>query len=93
LILFEDTHWIDPTSIELMGRIVRRVVDLPAMIIVTYWSEFTPPWLDLGHVTMLNLNYLGRSKVVDLIRKTVPPISRRRRSCSMRWRETATVVS
>jgi class 3 adenylate cyclase/predicted ATPase len=70
LVLFEDAHWIDPTSIELMNRIIRRVVDLSVMIIVTYRPEFTPPWLDLGHVTMLKLNHLGRSQVVDLIHKT-----------------------
>ena len=69
LVLFEDTHWIDPTSIELMNRLIRRVVDLPVMIIVTYRPEFIPPWLDLGHVTMLKLNHLGRSQVVDLIHK------------------------
>ena len=40
------------------------------MIIVTYRPEFNPPWLDLGHVTSLNLNQLGRSQVVDLIHKT-----------------------
>ena len=70
LVLFEDTHWFDPTSLELMDRIVRRLVDLPVMIIVTYRPEFTAPWLDLGHVTMLKLNHLGRSQVVDLIHKT-----------------------
>ena len=70
LVLFEDTHWLDPTSIELMDRIIRRVVDLPVMIIATYRPELTPPWLDLGHVTMLKLNHLGRSQVIDLIHKT-----------------------
>src|SRR5271168_19159 len=70
LVLFEDTHWFDPTSLELMDRIVRRLVDLPVMIVVTYRPEFTAPWLDLGHVTMLKLNHLGRSQVVDLICKT-----------------------
>ena len=70
LVVFEDTHWIDPTSIELMDRIIRRIVDLPVMIIVTYRPEFTPPWPDLGHVTMLKLNLLGRSQVIDFIHKT-----------------------
>jgi predicted ATPase len=53
-----------------MDRFVRRVVDLPVMIIVTYRPEFTPPWLDLGHATMMKLNHLGRTQVVDLIHKT-----------------------
>ena len=70
LVLFEDAHWIDPTSIELIDKTIRRVVDLPVMIIVTYRPEFTPPWLDLGHVTTLNLNHLERSQVVALVRNT-----------------------
>ena len=37
------------------------------MVIVTYRPEFTPPWLDFGHVTMLKLSHLGRSQVVELI--------------------------
>jgi len=60
-----------------MNRLIRRVADLPVMIVVTFRPEFTPPWLDLGHVTVLKLNLLGRSQVVDLIHnaaggKTLP---------------------
>ena len=67
LVVFEDAHWIDPTSLELMNRVIRRVADLRVMTIVTHRPEFTPPWLDLGHVTMLKLNQLGRGEVLDLI--------------------------
>jgi class 3 adenylate cyclase/predicted ATPase len=70
LLLFEDAHWIDPTSVEMMDKLVRRVVDLPVMIIVTYRTEFAPAWLDLGHVTLLNLNHLVRGQVVELIHNT-----------------------
>jgi class 3 adenylate cyclase/predicted ATPase len=70
LILFEDVHWIDPTSIDLMNRIIRRIADLPIMIIATYRPEFAPPWLDLGIVSILKLNHLGRTQVLDLIGKS-----------------------
>jgi predicted ATPase len=67
LVLFEDTHWFDPTSLELMDRIVRRVVNLPALIIVTYRPEFTAPWLDLGHATMLIVEQIAtKSQSVPL---------------------------
>lgn len=69
LVLFEDAHWIDPTSLELMKRIVRRAADLPIMIVVTYRPEFAPPATELGHVTMLKLNGLGRSLAIDLVRE------------------------
>ena len=67
LVIFEDAHWIDPTSLELISAVVRRVADLRAMVIVTHRPEFAPPWLDFGHVTMLKLSHLGRSHVFELI--------------------------
>lgn len=69
LVVFEDAHWIDPSSLELMNSAIRRVASLPVMIIVTHRPEFPPPWLDLGHATVLKLNQLGRSQVVELIHK------------------------
>jgi class 3 adenylate cyclase/predicted ATPase len=77
LFIFEDAHWIDPSSLELMNSAIRRVANLPVMIVVTYRPEFSPPWLDLGHATVLKLNQLGRSQVADLVHnaaggKTLP---------------------
>jgi predicted ATPase/class 3 adenylate cyclase len=69
LVVFEDAHWIDPSSLELMNNAVRRVANLPVMIVVTHRPEFLPSWLDLGHVTVLKLNQLGRSQAVELIHK------------------------
>ena len=70
LVVFEDAHWIDPTSLELLNKVIGRLAELPVMIIVTYRPEFTPPWLNLGHVTMLKLNRLARGQVANLIQKT-----------------------
>lgn len=70
LVLIEDAHWIDATSLQLMDRIIRSAADLRVMIIVTYRPEFVPSWQDLGHVTALKLNQLGRSQVVELIYKS-----------------------
>lgn len=67
LAVFEDAHWFDPTSLDLMGLMIRRAADLPVMIAVTYRPEFSPAWLELGHVTLLKLSTLGRSDVVKLI--------------------------
>ena len=75
LIVFEDTHWADPTSIELLGRILRRVAGLRAMVIANFRPEFTPPWLGLGHVTLLTLNQLGRRQVNELIDKTAAGVT------------------
>ncbi len=75
LIVFEDAHWADPTSIELLGRILRRVAGLRAMVIANFRPEFTSPWLGLGHVTLLTLNQLGRRQVNELIDKTAAGVT------------------
>ena len=60
VIVFEDAHWIDPTSCELLDLIVERVRSLPVLLIVTFRPEFQPPWTGQSQVTMLALNRLDR---------------------------------
>ena len=62
LMIFEDAHWIDPTSLELFGRIVDRIPILRVLLIVTYRPEFEAPWIGRPHVTTLTLNRLGSAK-------------------------------
>src|SRR5262249_46924394 len=45
LIIFEDAHWIDPTSRELLDLMVEQVRNLPVLLVVTFRPEFTPPWI------------------------------------------------
>ena len=60
VIVFEDAHWIDPTSRELLDLAVERVRSLPVLLIVTFRPEFQPPWIGQPQVTMLALNRLDR---------------------------------
>jgi len=55
---FEDAHWIDPTSRELIDLTVARVPDLRVLIIISFRSKFTPAWTGDRHVTLLALNRL-----------------------------------
>ena len=50
LMIFEDVHWIDPTSVELLGRTVDRLRTLAVLLIVTYRPEFEPPWIGRSYV-------------------------------------------
>jgi predicted ATPase len=59
LIVFEDAHWIDPTSRELLDLTVDRVRHLPVLLAITFRPEFQPPWSGRAHVTSLALNRLG----------------------------------
>ena len=67
LMIFEDVHWIDPTSLEALGRAVDRIRTLGASLIVTYRPEFEPPWIGQPHVTALTINRLGQREIASLI--------------------------
>ena len=67
LMVFEDAHWVDPTSRELLDLIVERVRDLPLLLIVTFRPEFQPPWTGQPQVSMLTLNRLDRDDRTALI--------------------------
>ena len=67
LMLFEDVHWIDPTSLEALSRTVDRLKTLPVMLLVTHRPEFEPPWMGRPYVTSLNLNRLGEREIAALI--------------------------
>ena len=71
LIIFEDAHWIDPTSLELLGRAVDRITALRALLIVTFRPEFEPPWIGRSHVTLLTLNRLAQRQIGALIDSVV----------------------
>jgi predicted ATPase len=59
LMVMEDAHWIDPTSRELLDLTIDRVRRLPVLLVITFRSEFQPPWGGRSHVTSLALNRLG----------------------------------
>ena len=60
VMVFEDAHWIDPTSRELLDLTVERVRSLPVLLIVTFRPEFQPPWSGQPQVTILVLSRLDR---------------------------------
>jgi class 3 adenylate cyclase/predicted ATPase len=67
LAFFEDAHWVDPTSFDLLDRIVEHVQNLRVLIVVTFRPEFTAPWVGRAHVTALSLNRFGRNHAVAMI--------------------------
>ena len=54
LMVFEDLHWIDPTTRELLDRTIGRIEGLPVLLIATIRPDFALPWTGQPHVTMLN---------------------------------------
>jgi class 3 adenylate cyclase/predicted ATPase len=71
LMIFEDAHWTDPTSLEAFGRTVDQIKTLPALLIVTFRPEFNAPWAGRSHVTSVALNRLGRRETAAIIARLV----------------------
>ena len=67
LMIFEDAHWADPTSLEAFGRAVDRLKALRVLLIVTHRPEFEPPWIGRPYVTALTLNRLGEHHIAAII--------------------------
>ena len=67
LMIFEDAHWIDPTSLEVLSRVVDRIRTLSVFLVVTHRPEFTPQWIGQPHVTSLNINRLARREIAAMI--------------------------
>ena len=66
LFVVEDVHWIDPSMIEYVGEIMARIVDQRVFILITYRTEFDPPWADHPHLTSIVLNRLGRKQAAEI---------------------------
>jgi class 3 adenylate cyclase/tetratricopeptide (TPR) repeat protein len=67
LMVFEDAHWVDPTSRELLDLTIEPVRSLPVLLIVTFRPEFQPPWIGQPQVSMLTLNRLERRDRIALV--------------------------
>ncbi len=67
LIVFEDVHWIDPTSLDLLDRMVARAANLPMLLVVTFRPEVQLAWVGQPHVAMLPLSRLGRRDSASII--------------------------
>ena len=67
LALYEDVHWIDPSTLELLGLVIERIQRLPVLVLITFRPEFQPPWTGQAHVTTLTMSRLGRRQGADLV--------------------------
>jgi tetratricopeptide (TPR) repeat protein len=66
LMIFEDAHWIDSTSLDLLEIIVERVPRLPVLLLLTFRPERELPWAGQPHVTTLTLSRLGQRETERL---------------------------
>jgi predicted ATPase len=71
LMIFEDVHWIDPTSLEVLGRTVDRIRNLRVLLIVTFRPDFDPPWLGRPYVTALTINRLAEREIAVMVERVI----------------------
>ena len=67
LVAWEDLHWADPTTLEVLGLVIEQAPTVPMLHVLTTRPEFSPPWPQRSHMTPLVLNRLERPQVEALI--------------------------
>jgi class 3 adenylate cyclase/predicted ATPase len=78
LFIVEDAHWLDPTTLDLLTRIINRIRQMRLLLLITFRPEFKPVWADYSHVTLLTLSRLPRRQSAELVAaltggKALPP--------------------
>src|SRR5439155_13050732 len=66
---WEDLHWADPSTLELLGLLLDQVPTTRLLVLLTCRPEFTPPWSSRTHLTPLTLARLPRTQAAELIEK------------------------
>lgn len=69
VLLFEDAHWADPTTLEVLALLIDRVRAMPLLTVLTHRPEFQPRWGTHGHVMSLNLSKLTRGQSGAIVSK------------------------
>ena len=67
LAVYEDLHWADPSTLELLGALLEQAPTLPMLTVLTFRPVFVPPWPMRSHMTPITLNRLERPQVEALI--------------------------
>src|SRR6185369_13086647 len=67
VLLFEDAHWADPSTLEVLDLLIDRVKTMPLLVVLTHRPEFQSRWSGHGHVGALNLSKLTRTQSAAMV--------------------------
>ena len=70
VLVFQDLHWIDPSTVDLLSELAQRCAAEPMLLLLTARPEFVPPWPAGPHRARIELQRLPRSELAQLIRRT-----------------------
>jgi len=71
LFAFEDAHWVDPTTLDLLTHSVSRIMGAAVMMVITHRPLWTAPFVNEPHVSALALNRMGRGAVTEIVRSVL----------------------
>jgi class 3 adenylate cyclase/predicted ATPase len=66
VLVVEDLHWIDPSTLEFLGMLLEQVPTVPVLVLLTFRPEFEPPWASHTH---LALHPLTRKQVETMVER------------------------
>src|SRR4029434_2045042 len=69
LVVWEDLHWIDPSTLEVLGLYIDRAPTARLLLLLTFRPDFRPPWAMLSHLTQVPLSRLGRRHVEVMVER------------------------
>ncbi|MGY4501783.1 class 3 adenylate cyclase [Bradyrhizobium sp. GM24.11] len=71
LMIFEDLHWIDPTSLELLGQLIEAIAALPVLLVATFRTEFASTWAARPHISAMTIARLGARETEALLDEVI----------------------
>jgi predicted ATPase/class 3 adenylate cyclase len=72
LMIVEDAHWVDPTTVEALERMLQAIERARVLIVITFRPDFAPPWHRHSHVTSLTLNRMSRNQCETMVESLAP---------------------
>jgi len=69
LMLVEDVHWADPTTLVVLDRLIQRLQETSLLVLITHRPEFPQRWMAYPNVTQVNLSRLNRDQSAAIIAK------------------------
>jgi class 3 adenylate cyclase/tetratricopeptide (TPR) repeat protein len=69
VLVIEDLHWIDPSTLEFLDLLLGEIAVLPLLLVATFRPEFTAPWRHQTSVTQLNLGGLSETHAAQLVQQ------------------------
>ena len=66
LLVMEDLHWVDPTTLELLSLLVDQGPTARILVLLTFRPDFSPPWTGRAHLTQVTLNRLPRRQAAEM---------------------------